>query len=60
LAFLRFELVGALGLRRLLTDEQGLFDQVLGSLARNEVGHIRRILYHRRELSAGDGIAAHP
>jgi O-antigen biosynthesis protein len=59
LALVRFELVGALGLRRLLSDEQGLFDQIFGGLARNEVGHVRRILYHRRELPAADRIAAH-
>jgi hypothetical protein len=59
LAFLRFELIGALGLRRLLTDEEGLYDQVLGRLARNEVGHVRRILYHRRELPSEHRIAAH-
>jgi O-antigen biosynthesis protein len=59
LAFVRFELVGPLGLRRLLTDEHGLFDQVLARLARNEVGHVRRILYHRRELPAGEKISAH-
>jgi O-antigen biosynthesis protein len=58
LAFVRFELVGALGLYRLLTDEQGMFDEVLNRLARNQVGHVRRILYHRRELPAGDRITA--
>jgi O-antigen biosynthesis protein len=48
LASVRFERVGALGLQRLLTDEQGTLDQILNRAARNEVGHVRRILYHRR------------
>jgi O-antigen biosynthesis protein len=59
LAFVRFESIGALRLHRLLTDEQGMFDEVLNRLARNQVGHVRRILYHRRELPPGDGVTAH-
>jgi hypothetical protein len=48
LTFVRFDHVVGLGLQVLLTDEQGTLDQLLNSAARNEVGHVRRILYHRR------------
>jgi hypothetical protein len=39
-------------LQRLLDDEQGLLDQILGSATRHEVGHVRRILYHRAPQQA--------
>jgi O-antigen biosynthesis protein len=43
----RIDSYGPAGLQRLLNDEQGLLDQILGSATRHEVGHVRRILYHR-------------
>jgi hypothetical protein len=48
LTFVRAEHVVGLGLQKLLTDEEGMFDQLLNRATRNEVGHVRRILYHRR------------
>jgi hypothetical protein len=59
LAFVRFEHVVAQGLQRFLTDEQSTLDQLLNGAARNEVGHVRRILYHRRAQLPGDGTAPH-
>jgi O-antigen biosynthesis protein len=43
----RIDPYGPVGLQRLLNDEQSLLDQILGSASRHEVGHVRRILYHR-------------
>jgi hypothetical protein len=54
LLFVRFKHVAGLGLQRLLTDEEGTLDQLLSKAARNEVGHVRRILYHRRARLPGD------
>jgi O-antigen biosynthesis protein len=48
----RIDPYGPPGLQRLLNDEQGLLDQILGSAKRHEVGHIRRILYHRAPRQA--------
>jgi hypothetical protein len=48
LIFVRFDHVVGLGLQRLLTDEQGTLDQLLNGAARHAVGHVRRVLYHRR------------
>jgi O-antigen biosynthesis protein len=43
----RVEPYGPAGLQRLLNEEQGLLDQILTGTRRHEVGHVRRILYHR-------------
>jgi O-antigen biosynthesis protein len=48
----RVDPYGSAGLQRLLDDEQGLLDQILGTATRHEVGHIRRILYHRAPRQA--------
>ena len=48
----RVDPYGPAGLQRLLDDEQGLLDQILGSATRHEVGHVRRILYHRAPQKA--------
>jgi O-antigen biosynthesis protein len=48
----RIDPYGPPGLQRLLDDEQGLLDQILGSAKRHEVGHVRRILYHRAPRQA--------
>jgi O-antigen biosynthesis protein len=54
----RVDPYGLAGLQRLLSDEQGLLDQILGSVTRQEVGHIRRILYHRAPPQARNEPAA--
>jgi O-antigen biosynthesis protein len=48
----RVDPYGPAGLQRLLNDEQGVLDQILGSATRHEVGHVRRILYHRAPRQA--------
>jgi GT2 family glycosyltransferase len=39
---------GAEGLRLLILDDEAMLDRVLGSVAPAAVGHLRRVLYHRR------------
>jgi O-antigen biosynthesis protein len=48
----RVDPYGPAGLQRLVNDEEGLLDQILGSATRHEVGHVRRILYHRAPRQA--------
>jgi O-antigen biosynthesis protein len=48
----RIDPYGPPGLQRFLNEEQGLLDQILSSAKRHEVGHVRRILYHRAPRQA--------
>jgi hypothetical protein len=48
LTFVRVEHVVGLGLQKFLINEGGMLDQLLNRATRTEVGHVRRILYHRR------------
>jgi O-antigen biosynthesis protein len=51
---------GAEGLEQLFLDDEATLDRVLGSVAARQVGHLRRILHHRRTHTPRREVLASP